>query len=294
MIGDVTAVVTLDKSAVFDMVNRDIFLEKFSVVNWVHSYLMVRKQKVYIDGCLSEELGIQTGVPQGSILGPLFYIIYTSDLPQSIYTDNIVQSDNNQNIKENGTITCFADDSTYSVSDNNPETITNKINTKYQEISRYMQNNLLVLNSDKTHLVVMASAHKHRKYDSFGIELNTGNEIIQPAESEILLGATLSNNFQWNQHVQDGEKSMMKSLNKRNTALGRISNITNFKTRKMIGNGLIMSTLAYIIPVYGSCSEYLLNSLQVQQNIACRHITKLPLMTPTKTLLTQCGWLSVI
>ena len=61
----------------------------------------------------------------------------------------------------------------------------------------------------------------------------------------------------------------------------------------MIGNGLIMSTLAYIIPVYGCCSEYLLNTLQVQQNIACRHITKLPLMTPTKTLLTQCGWLSV-
>ena len=72
-----------------------------------------------------------------------------------------------------------------------------------------------------------------------------------------------------------------------------VNSIQQFKTGKMIGNGLIMSTLAYIIPVYGCCSEYLLNTLQVQQNIACRHITKLPLMTPTKTLLTQCGWLSV-
>ena len=54
-----------------------------------------------------------------------------------------------------------------------------------------------------------------------------------------------------------------------------------------------MSTLTYIIQVYGSCSGYLLNMLQVQQNTAARHITNLPCITSTETLLKQCNWLSV-
>ena len=156
-----------------------------------------------------------------------------------------------------------------------------------------MRNNRLVLNTDKTHVLVMASAFKHRKHGNFNISLNTGNEIIHPIESEYLLGANLSNNFQWNQHVRDGDTSLVKTLSKKNTALGKIARIADFKTRKMIGSGLIMSTLSYIIQVYGGCSNYLINMLQVQQNTAARHITKLPWMTSTKTLLTQCNWLSV-
>ena len=54
-----------------------------------------------------------------------------------------------------------------------------------------------------------------------------------------------------------------------------------------------MSSLSYLIQVYAGCSDYLLNMLQVQQNTAARSITKLGWMTPTKTLMTQCNWLSV-
>ena len=156
-----------------------------------------------------------------------------------------------------------------------------------------MRDNRLVLNSDKTHVIVMASVHKHKKHGNFDIILNTGSEVIEPSEYETLLGADLSNNFQWNQHIRDGDKALMKSLAKKNTALKRISGISDFKTRKIIGSSLIMSTLTYIIQVYGSCSGYLVNMLQVQQNNAARHITKLPWMTSTETLLKQCNWLSV-
>ena len=156
-----------------------------------------------------------------------------------------------------------------------------------------MRNNKLVLNSDKTHLLIMASPNKHRKHGNFGITLNTGKERIEPIDSEILLGATLSNNFMWNQHIRDGEQAMIHTLNRKNTALKKISQTTDFKTRNMIGSGLVMSSLSYIIQVYGGCSNYLLNLLQVQQNNAARHITKLPWMTSTKVLLNQCNWLSV-
>ena len=142
-------------------------------------------------------------------------------------------------------------------------------------------------------MLVSASAHKHRRYGNFEIELDTGNETIKPVDCEILLGASLSNNFQWNQHVRDGKKAILSSLNKKNTALVKIAQITDFKTRKNIGTSLIMPTLSYITEVYGSCSEYLLDALQVQQNKAAKIITKLPFRTPTQTFLLQCDWLSV-
>ena len=85
----------------------------------------------------------------------------------------------------------------------------------------------------------------------------------------------------------------MSSLSKKNIALSKISQIASFKTRKNIGTSLIMPTLSYIIEVYGSCSEYLLNALQVQQNKAAKYITQLPHRTPTEILLLQCDWLSV-
>ena len=139
----------------------------------------------------------------------------------------------------------------------------------------------------------MASAHKHRKHGNFHVTLNTGSEIINPIESEYLLGANLSNNFLWNQHVRDGDNCLIKTLSKKNIALSSISQIADFKTRKMIGSGIIMSTISYIIQVYGGCSGYLIDMLQIQQNNAARHITKLPWMTPTRILLQQCNWLSI-
>ena len=68
--------------------------------------------------------------------------------------------------------------------------------------------------------------------------------MIEPIDSEALLGANLSNIFQWNQHIRDGDRNMIAVLSKKNVALGRISTLADFKTRKFFGSGLIMSTLS--------------------------------------------------
>ena len=192
-----------------------------------------------------------------------------------------------------GSLCCYADDSTLTISGPDPETVSHQIGEKYKALDTFMLNNRLVLNSDKTHLLVLSSPHRHRKFDNFNVSLNTGNEIILPQESEDLLGTTLSNNFMWNLYLRDGEKSLLKTLCMKNNALERLSHIADFKTRKMIASGLIMSSVSYIIQVYGGCSGYLLDMLQVQQNLAARRTTKLPRLTPTKTLLEQCNWLSI-
>ena len=156
-----------------------------------------------------------------------------------------------------------------------------------------MSLNKLVLNSDKTHLLIFTTKRKHQLYNNFGISLNTGSEIIEPDESEKLLGAYISNDFTWNTHIRDGEKPLFKVLTSRVNALAKISRITSFKHRKMIANGIFMSHVMYLIQLWGGCSGYLLDILQVLQNRAARLVTGLSWFTSRAKLLQQCGWLSV-
>ena len=188
---------------------------------------------------------------------------------------------------------CYADDTTFIKSNKDPTKLKQEIDEQYAKLSEYMDKNKLVLNKDKTHLLVMATSKKHKNKNNFDITLNTGSEIIKPQETEFLLGGIISDNLKWNSHIRDHKKSMLNVLTSRINALRKISKIANFKTRKLIANGIFMSKLIYLIQLWGGTSEYLLNFLQKVQNRAARLVTRLGWYTPTETLLTQCGWLSV-
>ena len=79
------------------------------------------------------------------------------------------------------------------------------------------------------------------------------------------------------------EKSLVKQVGTRLNAV--------FKTRKMLADGLFMSKLVYLIPLWGGCEKFLIKALQIIQNKAARSVTKLGIFTPVQLLLKQCGWL---
>ena len=235
-----------------------------------------------------------SGVHQGSILGLLLYIIFTNDLPEVVH-EHLAANNSFYNIHCNscGSICSFADDSTYSKSSKDTIKLKEDIDEKFQNITNYMARNKLVLNTDKTHLLVMTSAQLHKKHGKFGITLNTGQEVIEPVDHEKLLGCHISSDFKFTNHIRDNEQSMMNILTSRINALRKISFISTFKTRKMLAEGIVMSNILYIITVYGSCSGFLKSALQIIQNSAARCVTGLRWHAPVRVLLMQCGWLSI-
>ena len=103
----------------------------------------------------------------------------------------------------------------------------------------------------------------------------------------------MSENLKWDEHILINNKSLVKQLGFRLTALSKLCNIANFKTRKMVADGLFMSKLVYLIPLWGGCESYLIRALQIVQNKAARCVTRRGKYTSTRNLLTECGWLSV-
>ena len=89
----------------------------------------------------------------------------------------------------------------------------------------------------------------------------------------------------------NGETSLVKALTTRLGALKKVGRIVSFKNRKMIAEGLIMSKLSYLIPLWAGCESYLMQALQKIQNKAARVVTRSDLSTAGH--LSQCGWLSV-
>ena len=212
-------------------------------------------------------------------------MIFTSDLPEVIHSSDIHDEPEHQHDPQHqdlhqeppynhhcdqcGSLVCYADDSTYSKSDHDPIALKHKI------------------------VLIMASAKNHKLHNNYGITLNTGSEIIEPQNNEKLLGGFISNDLKWFENIRNNEKSLFRILTSRVNALSKICRISNFKTRKMLANGIFMGNLIRLISLWGGAPKFLINILQKLQNRAARLVTKKNIFTPIKILLTQCGWLSV-
>ena len=296
--GKMVGIMMIDLSAAFDMVNHQLLVKKLrlfgfeeEVVNWLDSYLSGRTQSVYIDGCMSPPLNLSCGVPQGSILGPLLYILFTNDIPDLVHDHQISFAAPTPFCESCGSIVCYVDDATYSHGDKDPETLSSSLTDQYNKISKYMAANKLVINDDKTQLVVMG--HKKTEALREQVTLQAGQHTIQPSSTAKLLGATVSQDAKWKFHILEGEQSQIRQLTSRVNGLCLISGRAPFKTRLMVANGIVTSKLCYLIQLWGGCENYLLHALQVLQNKAARAVTQTSWFTSTRQLLLRCNWLSV-
>ena len=296
----------VDMSAAFDVVDTALLLKKLDLygldrraVQWFWSYLTYRSQGVYIEGSMSGLLSLEAGVPQGSILGPLIYTIFTNELPQVVHEGDCPHQANADaslftiQCQECGGLCCYADDSTYTVTHKDPAQLSAKLSHKYNILAEFLTDNKLKVNDDKTHLLVMTTRQKRRHVPTSNITITTPTATITPSTEERLLGVHIHQDLRWREQILDNKDSLIKSLNKRQGALKKLSKVASPQTIKKIADGLFMSKLIYLMPVWGGCENYLIKSLQVVQNKVARTVTKLDKFTSTKNLLKACSWMSV-
>ena len=202
---EIAGAVLIDMSAAFDVVDSDLLLAKLELYGfsrharqWVWSYMTDRSQVVCLEGALSSSLRVSVGVPQGSILGPLLYIIFTNELPEVIHQE-VCLAQQSEGVRDRpvmstgclqcGSLVCYADDSTYCTSDPDPQNLSRKLSEQYSRLAKFLGANRLKVNDDKTHTLVLTTSQLRRKRANMNILVEIGGELSEPSEVERLLGA---------------------------------------------------------------------------------------------------------
>ena len=180
----------LDLSKAFDTVNHDILFDKLEYygirglpLRWIKNYFSNRFQFVQYNEYYSSYKMVCCGVPQGSILSPLFFLLYINDIC---------------NVSQLIEIVLFADDTNIFFSHKEPQYVINILNREMKKLSDWFQANKLSLNVKKSKFIYFLPRQK--KY-SLDIQLLLNNEIIEQVKETVFLGVILDENLNWKSHI---------------------------------------------------------------------------------------------
>lgn len=251
--GEAVGAVFCDFSKAFDCVNHEILLQKLlcygfrgNFFNWIKSYLSERTQVVKTFGEISDVAEINCGVPQGSVLGPVLFLLYINDLAT---------------IDIQGTFTLFADDTTILWHSKNANSLRDTIKSDICKVKKWCDSNSLVFNINKTNILTF----KFTYHDLF-----LDNQPIENKSHTKFLGLHIDEKLKFDVHVSNLSKKLASGC----YAVRITSNELGFRAAKMAYFSLIESHLRYGIPFWGMCSQHSLNTVFVLQKRALRYLCK--------------------
>ena len=255
--GDIVISVFLDLKKAFDTVDHPTLLNKLyaygirgSVFNWLKSYLNERSQFVVYGNSQSDTHIVTCGVPQGSILGPLLFIIYMNDICN---VSNLLYT------------IMFADDTSVQVSGNDLNNLVSSLNVQLQFLSTWLKANKLSLNTKKTFFIVF---HRARIKDH-RISIQMDGSVLNRSTSIKYLGVLIDHNLNWCEHIAYIKNKVSKGV-------GIMYKARQYLDKKSLQNlyySYIYPYLIYCIEVWGSACQTHLHPLFLTQKKIVRIIT---------------------
>ena len=255
---DMCLSVYLDLAKAFDTINHKILLNKLEyygirgrTLEWLRSYLDRRMQYVCYNGLKSETKPVEYGVPQGSVLGPLLFILYANDIPQCMsYCRTII----------------FADDTTVYQVGKDPHTMYRQVNFDLKTLTDWFKANQLSVNPSKTKsMLFKRSGYVNDINDYLCIE----TEPIELVQMTKFIGLYIDEHLTWQHHIDHCKKKASSGV----YAINMCKYILSEKTLKMLYYSLVHPYIIYGIRLWGNAYQMHIKKLEVVQKKAIRAIT---------------------
>ena len=252
-----TGVCFLDISKCFDTIDHDLLLKKlrkYGVRNleflWFKDYLSRRSQCVHYNNKLSELTDVTIGVPQGSTLGPLLFVLFVNDLPMFI---------------KNGRCSMYADDTIIHVSNVNTTEVNQELNDVLVNVENWYKANKLVLNVSKSNAMLISNTAGNESADDFSVYLNDNK--LENVQCTKYLGVKVDNQLKFDIHVND----LVKRISAKLSWLNRLRRIVPKPMLVLTYKSYVQPIMEYACTVWG-CSNVNINAIQRLQNRAARII----------------------
>ena len=231
--GNIAITCFLDLKKAFDTVNHSILISKLykygirgPTLEWFKSYLSNRQQYVQIHKTKSDTKPITCGIPQGSILGPLLFIIYINDLAQ---------------VSEILFTILFADDTTVTIQGDNESVLINTLNIELEKLNNWLQTNKLTINVSKSHYMIFH--RRRRKIDINNPSLN--NTVLQRVNYTKFLGVIIDDGLKWTNHIAYVKNKIAKGFG----IILRARKFFNRKTLLNLYHAFIFPYLIYCVEI---------------------------------------------
>ena len=275
--GLVTSVIFLDLAKAFDTIDHNILLEKLRLcgvndnsIPWFKAYLTGRQQRCQVNGFLSKGKPISCGVPQGSILGPLLFLIYINDLPCSLNCSKARM---------------FADDTNITVTANCFSDLENMVNNELESIEQWLIANKLSLNVVKTEYLLVCSNHKAAQL-TFPLRIRLGDDPIKRVKAAKSLGVYIDEHLSWSNHIDYIAKKISSGI----AGLKQIRPFVPTEVLINIFKSLVLPYFDYCDVVWAGLNKGLSDRIDKLYNRAARIITQSDWETRSVDILKMPQW----